>query len=354
VRSKWVKYGAIVLAVALVGAMIVGCSGGSTSTTGSTTAPTTTVKAAMVTDIGGLGDKSFNDLSAAGLAKAEKDLGVSTKVVESKAPTDYESNLTQLASAGYNPIFAVGFLMTDTVTKVSTATPDVIFGGIDEFFDPTIPNVVGITFKEAEAGYLAGVLAGSLTSQPTVDPRINDKLILGFVGGMEIPPVQAYQAGFIAGAKKANPAVEVKSIYTGSFTDQAKGKEAGSALIGQGADIVFAAAGQTGLGTAQACKDGNALFIGVDSDQFLTIPAIGDTIITSAVKKIDVAVFETIKKAVDGTLKGGINEALGIKEDAVGLAPYHDWDSKVPAATKKAVDDAKAEIVAGTVTVPSK
>ncbi len=121
--------------------------------------------------------------------------------------------------------------------------------------------------------------------------------------------MQAYQAGFIAGAKKANPAVEVKSIYTGSFTDQQKGYEAGKALIEQGADIVFAAAGQTGLGTAKACQENKALFIGVDSDQFLTIPAIGDTIITSAIKKIDVAVFETIKKAVDGTLKGGVNEA---------------------------------------------
>jgi basic membrane protein A len=343
---------AIVLAIGLVGALIAGCSGGSTGGSSSTT-PTTKVKAAMVTDIGGLGDKSFNDLSAAGLEKANKELGVEIKVVESRAPTDYESNLTQLANAGYNPIFAVGFLMTDTVTKVSTATPDVTFGGIDEFFAPTIPNVVGITFKEAEAGYLAGVLAGSLTSQTKVDPRINDKLILGFVGGMEIPPVQAYQAGFIAGAKKANPAVEVKSIYTGSFTDQQKGFEAGKALIEQGADIVFAAAGQTGLGTAKACQENKALFIGVDSDQFLTIPAIGDTIITSAVKKIDVAVFDTIKKAVDGTLKGGVNESLGIKEDAVGLAPYHDWDSKVPAETKAQVDAAKAEIAAGTVTVPS-
>ena len=354
-RSKWVKYGALVLAVALVGAMIAGCSGGSTTDSGTTTEPKKTeVKAAMVTDIGGLGDKSFNDLSAAGLKKAEEELGVEIKVVESKAPTDYESNLTQLANSGFNPIFAVGFLMTDTVVKVAPTTPDVVYGGIDEFFEPTIPNVVGITFKEAEAGYLAGVLAGSLTSQTDVDPRINDKLIIGFVGGMEIPPVQAYQAGYIAGAKKANPAVEVKSIYTGSFTDQAKGKEAGSALIGQGADIIFAAAGQTGLGTAQACQDGKALFIGVDSDQFLTIPAIGDTIITSAIKKIDVAVFETIKKAVDGTLKGGVNEALGIKEDAVGLAPYHDWDAKVPAETKAQVDAAKAEIAAGTVTVPTK
>ncbi len=228
------------------------------------------------------------------------------------------------------------------------------YGGIDEFFDPTIPNVVGITFKEAEAGYLAGVLAASLTSQPTLDPRINDKLIIGFVGGMEIPPVQAYQAGYIAGAKATNPAVEVKSIYTGSFTDQQKGFEAGKALIEQGADIVFAAAGQTGLGTAKACQENKALFIGVDSDQFLTIPAIGDTILTSAVKKIDVAVFETIKKAVDGTLKGGVNEALGIKEDAVGLAPYHDWDAKVPAETKKQVDAAKVGIADGSITVPSK
>jgi basic membrane protein A and related proteins len=354
VRSKWVKYAAAVLAVGLVGALIAGCSGGSTSPSGSTTEPKTTVKAAMVTDIGGLGDKSFNDLSAAGLEKASQELGVDIKVVESKAPTDYESNLTQLANAGYNPIFAVGFLMTDTVTKVATTTPDVTYGGIDEFFDPTIPNVVGITFKEAEAGYLAGVLAASLTSQPTVDPRINDKLIIGFVGGMEIPPVQAYQAGYIAGAKATNPAVEVKSIYTGSFTDQQKGFEAGKALIEQGADIVFAAAGQTGLGTAKACQENKALFIGVDSDQFLTIPAIGDTIITSAVKKIDVAVFETIKKAVDGTLKGGVNEALGIKEDAVGLAPYHDWDAKVPAETKKQVDAAKVGIADGSITVPSK
>ncbi len=119
-RSKWVKYAAAVLAVGLVGALIAGCSGGSGSGSGSTTEPKTTVKAAMVTDIGGLGDKSFNDLSAAGLEKASAELGVETKVVESKAPTDYESNLTQLANAGYNPIFAVGFLMTDTVTKVAT------------------------------------------------------------------------------------------------------------------------------------------------------------------------------------------------------------------------------------------
>jgi basic membrane protein A and related proteins len=306
----------------------------------------------MVTDIGGLGDKSFNDLSNAGLERARTELGVKVQVMESKAPTDYESNLTQLASAGFNPIFAVGFLMTDTVSKVSTATPDVIYGGIDEFFATPIPNVVGLNFKEQEAGYLAGVLAGMLTTETDADPRINAKTVIGFVGGMEIPPVQRYAVGFAAGAKKANPDVVVKTIYTGTFTDVAKGNEAAKALIGQGADIVFAAAGQTGLGSAKACQDNKALFIGVDADQFETIPGIGDTIVTSAVKKVDNAVFDTIKLAVDGKLKGGENKLFGIAEDGVGLAPYHDWDAKLPADVKAAVDKATADVKAGTVTVP--
>jgi basic membrane protein A and related proteins len=354
VVSKWLKLGGTVAVVALMVSVVVGCSGGQTpSGTSSTTPAKATVKAAMVTDIGGLGDKSFNDLSNAGLQRAEKELGVKTQVVESKAPTDYESNLTNLANAGYNPIFAVGFLMTDTVSKVSTAYPDVTFGGIDESFSPAIPNVIGLNFKEQEGAYLAGYLAAKLTTLPSVDKRINDKPVIGFVGGMNIPPVQRYQAGFIAGAKAANPAVEIKSVYAGSFTDQAKGIEDGKALIGQGADIVFAAAGQTGLGTAKACQDNKALFIGVDADQFLTIPGIGDTIITSAVKKVDVAVFDTVKKAVDGQVKGGADVLYGLKEDGVGLSPYHDWDAKVPADLKAGVDKAKADIVAGTVTVPT-
>jgi len=353
VRSKWVKYVAVVLSVGMLGALATGCSSKSETPSGSGTTPEKAmIKSAMVTDIGGLGDKSFNDLSYAGLQRANKDLGVEIKVIESKEPTDYESNLTQLANAGYNPIFAVGFLMTDTVTKVSTDTPDVTYGGIDEFFDPTIPNVVGLNFKEQEAGYLAGVLAGALTTQTKVDSRINDKVVLGFVGGMEIPPVQRYQAGFIAGAKKANPNVVVKSVYTGSFTDQQKGFEAGKALIEQGADIIFAAAGQTGLGSAKACQENKALFIGVDADQYLTIPNIKDTIVTSAIKKIDNAVYDTIKQAVDGTLKGGDNVLFGIKEDGVGLSPFHDWDSKLPADIKAQIDAARQEVIDGKYTVP--
>ena len=354
VRSRGFRLVTFTLVLALVAIVAVGCGGGGSSSGGSTSGGETksTVKAAMVTDIGGLGDKSFNDLSAAGLEKAKSELGVQTTVLESKEAADYESNIQQLVSAGYNPIFAVGFLMQDTVSKVSTTYPDVVFGGIDQFFDPTISNVVGLNFKEQEAAYLAGVVAGMLTTMTDVDPRINDKKIVGFVGGMPIPPVQRFEAGFVAGVKKANPDVVVKSIYTGTFTDQQKGIEAGKALIEQGADIVFAAAGQTGTGTFKAAKDNNALFIGVDADQFETIPNAGDTIITSAMKRVDTAVFETVKRAVDKTLKGGENVLFGLKEDGVGLAPYHDWETKMPQEIKTAVDAAKQEVIDGGVTVP--
>ena len=331
-----------------------GCASTSTptsSTTG-TTPPASTFKTAMVTDIGGLGDKSFNDLSWAGLEKAKADLAVETKVLSSKSIADYETNLTNLADAGYSPIFAVGFLMTDAVSKIASTTPDTNFGGIDIFFTNPPKNVVGLNFKEQEAGYLAGVAAG-LSTKASFDARLNTKNIIGFVGGMPIPPVQRYEAGFVAGAKSVNPTVKVISLYAGKFDDQAKGKELGLSLISQGADVVFAAAGQTGIGTFTACQESKkALFIGVDSDQFLTLTNPGDTILTSAVKRIDVAVFSVVKQAKDGAFPGGQNLSFGLADDGVGIAPYHDFDAKIPQAIKDAVDKAIADIKAGTVTVP--
>jgi len=355
VKSKWSKLLALMLALSLVASLAVGCAAPEEPAEPEEPAveePTTDVKAAMVTDVGGLGDKSFNDMSYAGLQRAESELGVEIEVLESKEPTDYESNINQLATAGFNPIFAVGFLMTDTVIKVAPQFADVNFGGIDIFFEEPTPNVLGLLFKEQEAGYLAGVVAGKLTAMPDVDDRLNDKKIVGFVGGMEIPPVQKFEAGFIAGVKSVLPDAEVKSVYAGTFTDQQKGIEAGKSLIEGGADIIFAAAGATGNGTAKACQDNKALFIGVDADQYETIEGIGDTILTSAVKRVDNAVFLTVKDAVDGTLKAGENRVFGLAEDGVGLAPYHDWDAKMPAEVKAAVDKAIADIKAGTVTVP--
>jgi len=358
VRSKWSKIAAVMLALALVASMAAGCAGGGGTggtggeTTGGAEAPKSDVKTAMVTDVGGLGDKSFNDLSKAGLDRAATELGVEIEVLESKEPTDYENNINQLVNAGFNPIFTVGFLMTDTVTKLAPQFTDTMFGGIDiTFEDPIESNVVGLNFKEHEAAYLAGVVAAKMTTMPDLDPRLNDKKVVGFVGGLAIPPVQRFEAGFIDGVKSVDPAIEVRSVYTESFTDQQKGAEAGKSLIEAGCDIVFAAAGQTGIGTFTACQDNNALFIGVDADQYETLTNPGDTIITSAIKRVDNAVFDTVKRQVDGDLTGGTNELFGLKEDGVGLAPYHDWDSKMPQEIKDAVDKAKADVSSGAVTV---
>lgn len=353
-RSKWSKIVALLLALVLVASFGVGCAKKEPAKQPATEKPKTDVKAAMVTDVGGLGDKSFNDLSYAGLQRAEEELGVKIEVLESKEQTDYENNITQLATAGYNPIFAVGFLMTDTVIKLAPQYPDVNFGGIDIFFEKPEANVLGLNFKEQEAAYLAGVVAGMLTTKTDVDPRINDKKVVGFVGGMEIPAVQRFKIGFEAGVKSVDPAIEVKSVYTGTFTDQQKGAEAAKNMIESGADIIFAAAGQTGNGSFTACKDGKALFIGVDADQFNTLDNPGDTIVTSAVKRVDNAVFDTIKASVDGNLKGGENQVFGLAEEGVGLAPYHDWDTKMPQDIKDAVQKATDDIKSGAVTVPDK
>jgi basic membrane protein A len=339
------------MATMVLGGCTTGTGTGTGTTTG-TTPPAATFKAAMVTDIGGLGDKSFNDLSWAGLEKAKAELGIETKALSSKSMADYAPNLANLADAGYSPIFAVGFLMQDAVTKAATSTPGTNWGGIDIFVADPPKNFVGLTFKENEAGYLAGVVAG-LATKANFDSRLNSKNIIGFVGGMEIPPVVKFQSGFIAGAKSVNPSVKVISLYAGKFDDVAKGKELGLSLIGDGADVVFAAAGQTGIGTFNACQESKkALFIGVDSDQFLTLTNPGDTILTSAVKKIDVAVFSVVKQAKEGAFPGGQNLSFGLKEDAVGIAPFHDFDAKVPQEIKSAVEKATADIKAGTVTVP--
>jgi len=354
VRSKWGKLVAVLLAIAVVASLAVGCAAKPAETPAPAETPKTDVKAAMVTDTAGLGDKSFNDLAWSGFDQAKTEFGVQTKALQSMQPADYEKNLVDGATAGYNPVVAVGFLLGDTVKKVAPQYPDTVFVGIDQFFDPTIPNVIGVTFKEQDAAYLAGVLAGNLTSMTDVDSRINDQLTVGFVGGMSsVPPVVRFYLGYEAGAKKANPNIKVLKAYTEDFEDQLKGKEAALAQIEQGADIIFAAAGKAGIGAFDACKEKNKLFIGVDSDQFLTLSNPGDVIVTSAIKKVDVPAYEAIKLQVDGTLKGGENRQYGLVEDAVGLAPYHDWDTKLPQSVKDAVDAARTEVVEGTVVVPS-
>ena len=350
-NGKLSKLLVLLLALALVVVFLPGCGGEEPAEEPAEETPTTDVKAAMVTDVGGLGDKSFNDLSYEGLKRAEEELGVEIEVLESKEITDYETNIDTLANAGYSPIFAVGFLMTDTVVKLAPTYPDTYFAGVDEYYDPVPANAVGLNFKEQEGSYLAGVVAG-LATKDTFSDKLNADNVIGFVGGMDVPLIKKFEAGFIAGAKSVNPDVKVVSLYTGNFTDQAKGKELGLSLIEQKADVIYAAAGACGLGTIQACQEKGALFIGVDADQYLTVPGSGDVMLTSMMKRVDNAVFETIKLVVEDKFPAGQLAFFGLAEGGVDLAPFHDFESVIPQTITDAVDKAREDIISGTVVVP--
>ena len=305
----------------------------------------------MATDVGGLGDKSFNDGAHEGILMAEEKHGVEVRVVESKQQTDYVPNLSGLAEDGSMLVYAVGFLMEEAVKEAAANNPDTYFAGIDiGAADGDPSNFQGILFNEHEAGYLAGIVAGMMTKEyASASDKLNDDNVIGVVLGMLVPAVERYEVGFIAGARAVNPDVEVISVTTGSFVDQAKGKEAALAMIEKGADIVFHAAGLTGLGAINACQESGVLAIGVDVDQNSVAP---DTVITSAEKKIVQATYLTAKSAIEGTFKGG-TIVYGINQDAVGISDFHDFNSIVPKAVKDAVEEAKADMKAGTASVPT-
>lgn len=356
VNGKKSRILALLLALMLLVAFVPGCAAeeepaAEEPAAEEPVAEETSVRAAMITDTAGLGDKSFNDLTWRGFEQAESELGVEVKALESATINDYETNLSSLAQAGYSPLVATGFLLTDTVSKVCLEYPDTMFINIDGFFDPVPANVVGVGFKEHEGSYLAGVVAG-LATKDTFDERLNDKNVIGFVGGMDVPLIRKFQAGFEAGAKSVNPDVQVIGLYTGSWDDVAKGKELGLSLIDQGADVIFAAAGGCGEGTVRACQEKGALFIGVDADQYNTIANSGDVMLTSMMKNIDVVVYDLIEDMVNDGFPAGTMQVFGLAEGGVGLAPYHDFESKVPQSIKDAVEKATQDIVGGTVTVP--
>ncbi len=307
----------------------------------------------MATDVNGLGDGSFNDGVYAGLKQAADSGKIDVRMIESKSMTDFVPNLSGLAEDGASLIFAVGFLMAEAVVEAAENNPHAMYAGIDLWFDPgkAPKNLQGITWKEHESGYLAGIVAGYMTKQyADRSDKLNNKNMVGAVLGMDIPPVERYQAGYWAGVKSVNPGCEVKSIVTGTFGDPAKGKEATLALVEQGADIVIQLAGLTGMGVIDGAKEAGILAIGADVDQNRFAP---DHVLTSALKGTTVATYLTIKDALAGKFKGRINKVYGIAEGAIDIAPFHAFDSVVPAEVKNAVAKAKKDIASGKLVVPS-
>jgi basic membrane protein A and related proteins len=269
------------------------------------------IKAGLVTDIGGLNDRSFNESANKGIKQAESELGVETRVLISNSNGDYVPNLTTLAQQQFDLIIPVGFLMADAVNTVATQLPDANFAIVDfpaAALKDKPKNVQGLLFRENEAGYLVGYLAGLWAKD-------NNATTVSTVGGQKIPPVDAYIAGFQAGAKKAFPQVETLNGYSQDFVDQAKCKEIALDQIARGSKVVFQVAGGCGLGALDAAKEEGVQGIGVDADQSF----LGDHILTSALKKVDVAVFEAVKRAQEGNFKGGTDVIATVENGGVGL-----------------------------------
>jgi basic membrane protein A len=296
------------------------------------------IKAGVVTDIGGLNDRSFNMLANRGIKRAQSELGVDTRVLISESNGDYVPNLTTLAQQQFDLIVPVGFLMADATNTVASKLPTANFAIVD--FSATLlkdkpQNVQGLLFKEQEAGYLAGYLAGLWAKD-------NNAKAVSTVGGQKIPPVDHYIAGFMAGAKEANPGIQTMNGYSQDFVDQAKCKEIALDQIAKGSKVVFQVAGGCGLGALDAAKEKGVQGIGVDADQAY----LGDHILTSALKKVDVAVFEAVQRAQEGNFKGGTDVIATVENGGVGLG-------KISAAGQKYADQVKEiqdQIAAGEIT----
>jgi len=316
-----------------------GGGGGSSSSSASSAPQGKKIKVGLVTDIGGLNDRSFNQLANQGLQNAVKQLGVTGRVLISKQNSDYIPNLTTLATQKYDLIIGNGFLMADAVEAAAKKFPQQKFAIID--YSPLAmkskpKNVVGLPFKEQEAGYLVGYLTAQYA-------KANGGS-LSSVGGQQIPPVDHYIAGFQAGAKKADPSIKTLNGYSQSFTDQAKCKEIALDQIAKGSKVVFQVAGSCGLGAIDAAKEKGVQAIGVDADQSY----LGPQVITSALKKVDVAVFNAIKSVQDNTYKGGTDSVSSLQNNGVGIGKISAAGQKYAAQVK----DIQQQILDGSITPP--
>jgi basic membrane protein A len=342
-----------IAALLAAGALALAACGGSdsdsnTSASPSASAPQSDVKVGLAYDIGGRGDQSFNDSAAAGIDQAKAEFGIEVEELEAaggETDAQKEERLTTLAEEGFNPIIAVGFAYATALGKVAPQFPDVTFAIVDDAsLSEANPNVTSLVFAENEGSFLVGAIAAQASKTGNI----------GFVGGVNVPLIQKFQAGYEAGAKAVNPNITIQVKYLteppdfSGFGDPAKGKVAAEGMFQNGADVVYHAAGGSGGGVFEAAKAAGGLAIGVDSDQYLTADAsVKDVIITSMLKRVDVAVYEAIKASVEGSPLTGV-QTFDLSKDGVG---YSDSNPEVSAFTAKA-DELKAQIIDGTITVP--
>ena len=295
---------------------------------------------AIVYSTGGKGDKSFNDAAFRGLERAKSELGITFSEYEPKdAAAETKDILTQYAESGeYELIIAVGFNLKDSLTATAEAFPNQKFAIIDE--EVKLPNVTSLKFKEHEGSFLVGALAAMMSKTGTV----------GFIGGMELPVIKKFEAGFVQGAKYVNPNIKTVSVYIGgasAFNDPDSARTKTETLIQQGADVVYHAAGGSGAGMFEAAKEKGIYAIGVDSNQDGIAPGV---ILTSMMKYVDVAVFNTVQAVLDGKFEGKVQE-FGIKENGVGTTQFEFTKDKIGEENIKKLETIKQEIKDGKITV---
>ncbi len=332
----------------VVGMLLAACG------TTATEAPAAKIKVCQITDTGGIDDKSFNATAWKGIEDAIAQLGIEGKYLESKEVADYEKNLNAFVEEKCDLIVTVGYLIGDATKATAEANPDIKFSIVDYAYDPAVPNIVGQVFNTDEAAFLAGYLAAGVTKTGKV----------GTFGGLPIPTVTIFMDGFAKGVAKYNevkgtnvevlgwdPANPDSGLFSMSFDDQQKGRELAVSLMDEGADIIMPVAGPVGLGAAAAIKErGNAYLIGVDSDWFLTSPEYADITLTSVMKLMDATTMQVIKSVIDGTFQGGVSVGT-LANNGVALAPLHNLESLASAELLAEIEQLKADIIAGTLSV---
>jgi basic membrane protein A len=325
-------------------------------------------KVGQVTDLGGIDDKSFNATAWKGVQDATTKLGVEGKYLESKDQSDYAKNIQQFLSEKDDLIVTVGFLLGVDTAKAAIANPKTNFAIVDYAYpdcypgavegkdcgsSKDLPNVLGLTFSTDQAAFLAGYAAAATSKTGKV----------GTFGGLNIPTVTIFMSGFQAGVNYYNTQKSAKvavlgwdtakndGLFTGNFDSTDDGRKFAESLMQEGADIIMPVAGPVGLGSAAVCKEtGKCMIVGVDTDWFVSAPEYQDVELTSVKKNMDVAVFTAIKDAQAGAFKSGIYVGT-LANDGVALAPFHNFESKVPATLQAELDQIKADIISGKVTV---
>ena len=261
---------------------------------------------AMVTDVAGVNDQSFNQSAWEGLQRAEKELGVEVKYLESKQDADYTTNVETLVDEEVDLIVGVGPKLAPTIEEAAKNYPEQKFLMVDETYENIPSNVKTVLFDAEQSAYLVGLIAGKMSETKNV----------GFIGGLDIPLINTFKYGYMAGVKTADANCEIQAQYANSFTDQAKGKAIANQMISKNADTIFIAGGDVGTGAIEAIKEAGKYGIGVDRDQSDLAP---ENILTSALKKVNVGVYETVKAFIEGEEIGGKERVYGLKEDGVGI-----------------------------------